>query len=241
MSAQKPFIFAGRWGGATTARAGSESARPRGRTAPKGCTCHVHTAPPRACCALPHQGDQRPTALRTREPADSVHGYRRKMPPSTEVPGGSLLRQPLSSDVNLRVRDAERGGDLLARRLAQLLAALLLSVGGLADAESRRDFDLRQPEIFAPRTQGRHPVDRCADNFMRNQIAIFSALRHVLLGGDRHDGLHSFRPADLLCDKRNPCLKKRYVQHVAEQACSPMQIGNAEGELETRRGYANIA
>ena len=163
------------------------------------------------------------------------------MPPSTEVPGGSLLRQPLSSDVNLRVRDAERGGDLLARRLAQLLAALLLSVGGLADAESRRDFDLRQPEIFAPRTQGRHPVDRCADNFMRNQIAIFSALRHVLLGGDRHDGLHSFRPADLLCDKRNPCLKKRYVQHVAEQACSPMQIGNAEGVLETRRGYANIA
>ena len=87
------------------------------------------------------------------------------------------------SDVEPRVRDAERGGGLLACRVAQLLAALLFSIGRLADAESCCDFGLRWPKRFIPYARGRRPSDLGANNLMRNQIVIFSAVRHVLLVG----------------------------------------------------------
>ncbi|WP_212058510.1 hypothetical protein [Burkholderia cenocepacia] len=56
----------------------------------------------------------RPAAPRASEAADIAHGHGRKKAAGTEVPGGFLLLVGCSSDGELRVRDAARGGDRLA-------------------------------------------------------------------------------------------------------------------------------
>ncbi len=85
------------------------------------------------------------------------------------------------SEVELPRLNAKRGGNLLARRFAQTLAAFLLRVRRLGDADTGRDIGLGQSEMFAPGSRGRRAFDRAPNHGMRNQTPFLGMASDVVL------------------------------------------------------------